>query len=169
MSLRSFVVPSVVAAAALVTAALATGHGGSRPTDVSGKAAMTGASSGENAGSMVAVATSPLGRMLVDGSGRTLYLFEADKTDASTCYNACAQAWPPLVSAGPPHAGTGVGAADLGTTTRNEGTLQATYHNHPLYYYAGDTKAGDTTGEGLNQFGGAWYVVAPSGDAIDND
>ena len=58
-------------------------------------------------------------------------------------------------------------AADLGTTKRPDGTTQVTYGGHPLYRYAGDTATGQTGGQGSKAFGGAWYVVSPSGKAID--
>ena len=161
---------ALVAATAVVTAAC--GSGGGKPAAASGTApapTMATAPSAHGGGEVVAVATSPLGQMLVDGSGRTLYLFEADKGDASTCYDTCAQAWPPLLTSGAPMSGTGANAADLGTTTRKDGTVEVTYHGHPLYHYVADTKAGDTNGQGLNQFGAKWYVLAPSGTKIDND
>jgi predicted lipoprotein with Yx(FWY)xxD motif len=166
------VLPAVVGGTALVTAAC--GSGGGKPAGASGTPpsysapSAQAAPSGQSTGAVVAVASSPLGQLLVDGSGRTLYLFELDKGTSSTCYGPCAQAWPPLLTTGGPSAGTGANAASLGTTTRNDGKAEVTYHGHPLYYYVGDTKAGDTTGQGLNQFGAKWYVLAPSGDKIDN-
>ena len=58
----------------------------------------------------------------------------------------------------------------LGSSSRGDGGgTQVTYHGHPLYYYAGDSQPGDTTGEGLNQFGAKWYVLASTGDKVDND
>jgi predicted lipoprotein with Yx(FWY)xxD motif len=118
-------------------------------------------------GAIVGVKRSGLGNVLVDAKGRTLYLFEADKTTKSTCYGACAGVWPPLSAAGAPKAGTHVVASELGTTRRTDGTTEVTYHGHPLYYYAGDAQPGDTKGQGLDQFGAAWYVLAPSGNKID--
>ena len=160
------VLPAVVGGTALVTAACSSGY--SKPAGASGSTPSYSAPSGQSTGAMVAVASSPLGQLLVDGSGRTLYLFEADTSSSSTCYGPCAQAWPPLLTKGSPSAGTGANAADLGTTTRNDGKAEVTYHGHPLYYYVGDSKPGDTTGQALNQFGAKWYVLAPSGDKIDN-
>jgi predicted lipoprotein with Yx(FWY)xxD motif len=116
----------------------------------------------------VAVATSKLGQILVDGTGRTLYLFEADTTGSSTCDATCAQAWPPLIAKGPVTAANGAQATQLGSTTRQDGSTQVTYHGHPLYSFSGDAKAGDTTGQGSHAFGADWYVVAPSGGKIDN-
>ncbi len=120
-----------------------------------------------NPNATVAVTTTKLGQFLVDGSGRTLYLFEADQGMASSCDGACAQAWPPLTANGGERAASGVSAADLGTSTRKDGTTQVTYHGHPLYYYVADGKPGDTNGQGLNQFGAPWYVVSPAGTKVD--
>jgi predicted lipoprotein with Yx(FWY)xxD motif len=118
-------------------------------------------------GATVGVKRSGLGNVLVDAKGRTLYLFEADKTTKSTCYGACASVWPPLSAAGTPKAGPHVVASQLGTTKRTDGTTEVTYHGHPLYYYAGDARPGDTKGQALDQFGAEWYVLAPSGSKID--
>jgi predicted lipoprotein with Yx(FWY)xxD motif len=116
----------------------------------------------------VAVATSKLGQILVDGNGRTLYLVEAYTNGSSTCDATCAQAWPPLIAKGPVTADNGAKASELGSTTRQDGAAQITYHGHPLYNFSGGAKAGDTTGQGSHAFGADRYVVAPSGDKIDN-
>lgn len=108
-----------------------------------------------------------LGTILVTQKGRTMYLFEADKSTKSTCYNACAAAWPPVLTTGKPKTGSGAKGNLIGTTKRTGGSTQATYHGHPLYLYAGDSKAGDTHGEGLTQFGAAWYVLSPNGKKVD--
>jgi predicted lipoprotein with Yx(FWY)xxD motif len=112
---------------------------------------------------------SSLGQILVDAQGRTLYLFEADKSGKSNCDGPCAAAWPPYVSTGTPHAAAGTSAALIGTTARADGTTQVTYAGHPLYYYAGDRTPGDTTGQDIDQFGAKWYVLAKDGNKIDND
>jgi predicted lipoprotein with Yx(FWY)xxD motif len=104
--------------------------------------------------------------ILVDADGRSLYLFEKDKGTASTCYDACASAWPPVTPDAKAVAGTGIDAAKLGTTTRQDGVKEVTYSGHPLYSYAGDRKPGDTTGQDLDQFGAEWYVLAPTGRQI---
>jgi predicted lipoprotein with Yx(FWY)xxD motif len=109
------------------------------------------------------------GTFLVDSSGRSLYLFEADKGDKSTCNAACAAAWPPLTTTGAPTAGTGVKADLLGTTKRDDGTMEVTYNGHPLYYFANDTAPGDTKGQGVDGFGAEWYVVAPNGKKLEGD
>ncbi|WP_218034349.1 hypothetical protein [Acrocarpospora corrugata] len=115
----------------------------------------------------VAVRDSKLGKILVDGRGRTLYLFEADKGTSSTCYSECASAWPPLTTKGKPQAGSGASPALLGTTARTDHTTQVTYNGHPLYYYVTDVKPGDITGQGVDSFGAKWYVLDPNGDKID--
>ncbi|HEX8856108.1 MAG TPA: hypothetical protein VF752_10945 [Thermoleophilaceae bacterium] len=110
-----------------------------------------------------------LGMMLVGPSGRSLYLFLKDKKGKSACYNACASGWPPLTTKGKPTAGKGVKASLLTTVKRKDGTMQVVYNHHPLYYYAGDSKAGQTSGQGLNQFGAKWYVLNAKGNKIDTD
>ena len=100
---------------------------------------------------------------LTDSNGKTLYLFEADSNGKSNCNGACAAQWPPLtgnVSRGSGTSGT------ISTFTRNTGAMQTVFNGHPLYYYVGDTAAGQTNGEGVNFFGGLWYVVSPSGNAV---
>jgi predicted lipoprotein with Yx(FWY)xxD motif len=114
----------------------------------------------------VALAPSKFGSILVDGKGRTLYDFVADKTTASTCYGACASLWPPLTVSGAPKAGPQIRVSLLGTTKRTDGTTEVTYKGRPLYYYAGDTKPGDTTGQDINQFGALWYVLTRDGAEV---
>jgi predicted lipoprotein with Yx(FWY)xxD motif len=109
--------------------------------------------------------TGKLGKFLVSGGGLTLYLFEKDTRGKSTCSSTCAQNWPPLT--GTPSAGSGVSASKLGTVKRSDGKTQVTYNGHPLYMFAGDRAAGQTTGQGLKAFGASWYVVAPTGNKID--
>ena len=109
------------------------------------------------------VAMSGLGSFLTDAHGRTLYLFTRDGTNMASCTSACASVWPPLTSSMAVQAGTGASASLLGTTTDAAGQMQVTYNGHPLYYYVGDVNPGETNGEQLDQFGGLWYAVSPSG------
>jgi len=118
-------------------------------------------------GTPVALGKTALGKVLVDAHGRTLYLFEKDKRGVSACYGACATYWPPLLSPAKARPGSGVRASLLGVTRRANGRRQVTYAGHPLYTYAGDTKAGQTTGEGLTNFGASWDVVSASGRAVE--
>jgi predicted lipoprotein with Yx(FWY)xxD motif len=123
--------------------------------------------SSASAPATVAVATnSKLGQILVDGAGRTLYLFVADTGSTSTCSGGCAQYWPPLLTNGAPQAGTGANAALLSTTKRADGTTEVTYGGHPLYYVITDHNPGDATGQAVNNFGALWYVVGPDGKQI---
>jgi predicted lipoprotein with Yx(FWY)xxD motif len=118
-------------------------------------------------GTTIGVGSTRLGQVLVDGSGRTLYLFVADKGTQSACNtSACVQYWPPVLTTGAPQAGAGVNGSLLGTTARQDGTTEITYAGHPLYYFISDKKAGDVSGQGVNAFGGPWYVVSPSGMQI---
>ena len=117
-------------------------------------------------GTHVDVAKSRLGRILVDSKGITLYDFPPDKGTTSVCYGACAALWPPLLTHGKPVAGPGARASLLGTTKRKDGKLQVTYGGHPLYYFVTDRKPGQTTGQGVNHFGGPWWVISPAGKEI---
>lgn len=172
--MKRLIVPTLLAAALLA------GCGGSSSSSTN---ASTGSSSGGGAygsraatpaptstsgsAAMVKTANGPLGTFLVDAKGRSLYLWVADKGSTSTCSGGCAQAWPPLTTTGKPQAGSGATASLLGTTKRSDGTLEVTYAGHPLYYFAGDTTPGQTTGQGNEGFGAYWWVVAPSGKAIE--
>ena len=124
------------------------------------------AGNGSSGGARVNVAMSHLGRILVDSKGITLYDFPPDKGTTSVCYGACAALWPPLLTHGKPVAGPGVRASLLGTTRRKDGKLEVTYGGHPLYYFVTDRKPGQTTGQGINQFGGPWWVISPAGKEI---
>jgi predicted lipoprotein with Yx(FWY)xxD motif len=108
-------------------------------------------------------ASSPLGSILVDQDGKTLYLFEADSKNKSNCSGGCLNLWPPIMANGKATAGSGVSAGMIGAAT---GSSQVTYAGHPLYWFSGDTKAGDTNGEGLDDFGGEWYAISPAGTPV---
>jgi predicted lipoprotein with Yx(FWY)xxD motif len=110
--------------------------------------------------------SSRYGRVLFDTSGRALYLFASDRGQASTCYGACAQAWPPFTVTRAPKTGSGVRSGLVGVTHRRDGTLQVTYAGHPLYYFTGDTKPGQITCQNVSNFGGLWLVVTPGGKAV---
>ena len=138
--------------------------GGAHSSGASGSAHPAAAASGSVA--TVKTATGTAGRFLVDAKGRALYLWVADKGPKSTCSGACAQAWPPLITTAKPRAGKGAKASLLGTTKRSGGAHEVTYAGHPLYDYAGDTKPGQTTGQGSDGFGAKWWLVAPNGKAI---
>jgi predicted lipoprotein with Yx(FWY)xxD motif len=137
-------------------------------TPAASAAASGGAPAAEGSGgASVALAGSKLGKILVDGKGRTLYLFDADSGTASTCNGGCASAWPPLITAGRPIAGTGVSASKLGTTKRSDGTTAITFDGHPLYTFSGDSAPGQTAGQGVDAFGAEWYVLSAAGNPIE--
>ncbi|MFV1989730.1 MAG: hypothetical protein ACC652_03185 [Acidimicrobiales bacterium] len=108
----------------------------------------------------LAIAGNDLGDILVDGQGMTLYLFTNDAKDGtSSCSGGCIQAWPAV---GEVTASDGVDEAKLGSITRADGTMQATYNDWPLYYFAGDSEVGDANGQGS---GGVWFTVDAAGAA----
>ena len=141
---------------------------GSTPSYGAAKPSTSNTSNSSGAASAVGTKTSSLGTFLVDANGRTLYLWDADHGSTSTCSGACAQAWPPLTTTATPKASGAVKASLLGTTKRPDGSREVTYAGHPLYYFAGDTQPGQTTGQGSNGFGAPWWVVTPAGKALQN-
>jgi predicted lipoprotein with Yx(FWY)xxD motif len=165
---------ALLAVAALLLGIAAAGCGGSSSSSSapagtnassgsSGGYGYGGGGSGSSASAVTIKATSsPLGTILVDQDGKTLYLFEADSQNKSNCSGGCLSLWPPVD--GKATAGSGVTAWMVGTAT---GSSQVTYAGHPLYWFSGDTAAGDTNGEGLTDFGGAWYAVSPTGKAVE--
>ncbi len=144
-------------AGAMVASVLVAGCGSSSPS--------TSASPSPAAATIAVATNSKLGQILVDGKGITVYLFVKDTGQSSTCYTSCAQVWPPVLTSGPPQAGTGATASLLGTTTRTDGKVEVTYAGHPLYYFVSDKQPGDATGQGVDNFGGLWWVLTPSGAA----
>ena len=143
-----------------------TSSGGGGAYGAAPKATATAAASGAVS---IKTAKGKPGTFLVDSSGRSLYLFEADKSDTSTCTGACAAAWPPLTTTGAPTAGTGVKASLLGTSKRDDGKMEVTYNGHPLYYFANDTAPGDLKGQGVDAFGAEWYAVSPEGKTAEGE
>src|SRR3954471_19463435 len=152
--------PLGLLSAALVVALGPPGCGSSGGTSTASANAAGGSSA------TVSVANTGLGKILVDSEGRTLYLWEKDSGSKSACSGGCAAAWPPLRASGKPTAGGGAKASLLGTIPRSDGKPQVTYAGHPLYGFQGDSKPGDTTGQGSNGFGAPWYVLSPTGNDI---
>ncbi len=179
--------PSIFAATTLAIAGLAVAGCGSSGSSGSGKTEANGypstgaatssgaaasgtsssASSAAGLGTAIATEHTKLGTILVAGPKHlTVYLFVADTGPTSTCSGGCAQVWPPVTTTGAPKAEGEAVAGDLGTTTRSDGSKQVTYKGHPLYWYVTDSKAGETTGQGVASFGAPWYVMSPSGSEI---
>ncbi len=124
--------------------------------------------SGDAGAASVQLASTDLGDILVDGDGRTLYAFTPDEsTGEPTCYDDCAGNWPPLVSSGEVTVGEGLDDSDFTTVARTDDAGdQVKVGGWPLYYYAGDTAAGDTNGQGV---GGKWFVVDANGELIETE
>ena len=114
-------------------------------------------------GPSVRVAQTKLGRILVDGQGRTLYLYLKDRGTKSACSRRCMQVWPPAMVSGAPVAGPGVAAAKLTTTRGADNGRQLVYNGHPLYTLSADVRPGQINGEG---FLGTWFVVSAAGNRI---
>jgi predicted lipoprotein with Yx(FWY)xxD motif len=115
----------------------------------------------------ITAAKSRYGTVLFDGKGRVLYGFTHDKRGKpSTCYGACAAAWPVYFKPGALRAGKGVKQKLVGTVKRKNGRLQVTYNGWPLYYYIGDRSPGAISCQNVSEFGGLWLVVSPSGRLV---
>jgi predicted lipoprotein with Yx(FWY)xxD motif len=128
-------------------------------------ASASAAPAGSAAVGTLALADTSKGKVIVDGEGRTLYLFIPDESAKKpTCYDTCAGQWPAFVSpGGAPTVGAGLDQSKVTVVDRTDGQKQVQYGNYPLYYFAGDSKAGDINGEGL---GSKWYVVSSDGEEI---
>ncbi len=180
--------PSIFAATTIAIAGLAVagcgssgGSSSSSKTEASGYPATSAAttstgaaatstsaaSSGAGTATVITTEHTPLGTVLAAGPKHlTVYLFAADTGSTSTCSGACAQVWPPVTTTGAPKAEGEAVAGDLGTTSRAGGVKEVTYKGHPLYWYVSDSKAGETTGQGVQSFGAAWWALSPSGSEI---
>jgi predicted lipoprotein with Yx(FWY)xxD motif len=132
-----------------------TRHAGVRATAASGPTRLGTAVKGK------------LGRILVNASGQTLYLFTRDSRGTSTCSGTCQGTWIPVLAGSvAAERGSGLSAKLVGTITRSGGDRQATYNRHPLYRFAREKTTKTTTGEGADQFGGYWYVVNVKGNEV---
>ena len=156
---KTLVTAALLAALTLALAACGGNDGQGSGTAATAAPATTAASAA--GGTTVAVATSKLGDILVDAKGRTLYAFTKDQGDQSACSGKCADNWPALT--GNATAGTGVQAGMLSSSKQANGTAQVIYGGKPLYYFAGDAKAGDTNGQGV---GGVWFAVRGDGELV---
>ena len=118
---------------------------------------------------VVSLRKTSLGTILVDPRGRTLYLFEKDSKGISACTTACLSYWPAFTSRTVPRAGTGVQQSLLGLAKPQHGLRQVTYAGHPLYSFVGDKRAGQTSGEGLSNFGADWYALSAGGRKVEQN
>jgi predicted lipoprotein with Yx(FWY)xxD motif len=166
---RPLVALAVLAAVGVLAAGCGSDNNsgsGSGGGGIYGGGGPTSTSSGASSVATVSATSTSLGMILVDGSGRTLYLFEKDQPNQSACADACAAAWPVDQTSGTPKSGSGVTASMLGTIKRSDNTTQVTYNKHPLYYYSGDSGAGQHNGQGVDAFGAKWFAVTPAGGAV---
>ena len=113
-------------------------------------------------GATLVAGSSHVGTILFDDTGQAVYVFDVETTSKPRCYDACAEAWPPVLSKGRPQAGDGVEAARLGTTVRSDGSRQVTYAGRPLYFYAHEGKR-EVECHDVFLNGGTWYAIQPDG------
>jgi len=152
---KTWLAPAGLAATLLIAACgSSTSSGGSTSTAPASSAAASSS----------ALKTTKIGgvTVLTNAKGFTLYWFVPDTSTTSKCNGSCATYWPPVK--GPATAGAGV-TGRLGTITRSDGSVQATYNGHPLYTYVADGAPGQAKGNGLNLSGGVWHEVTVSGAA----
>ena len=135
---------------------------------VASPATASAPSSDATAGSIATASADGVGRYLTDGAGRALYEFERDTKNTSTCgvADGCAVAWPPYGVESPSSSDPSIQAAELHAITRGDARPQVAYAGRPLYHYEDDKQPGDIEGQGKLEFGGLWYLVSPSGQAI---
>ena len=152
-------IPAAVGASLLLAAC-----GSSSSPSAAPSASKSVSSSG--AGLTVGAATDSTGTYLTGASGRALYIWVADISGKSACSGACAKLWPPLMDSSTPKVTGDAQAADLSLITRPGGGMQVAYKGRPLYYYAGDTGAGSTNGQGSDQFGAKWWLISPAGGTV---
>jgi predicted lipoprotein with Yx(FWY)xxD motif len=148
---------------AILAAACSSSSGGSAAPSAQPPAASPGSSAAGGEVYTVGVGDGAVGKFLTGEDGKTLYVFTSDSANSSVCADDCAKTWPPFtVDADETvKAGEGVTGA-LTTFARSDGSVQVAVNGMPLYYYAKDAKAGDTTGQGV---GGKWFVASPTGAA----
>ena len=165
---RWWAVPVLAAGAALLAAcgsSASPSASGTTPATGGGTTAPAAAahsSSTPAGGAVISTRSTSKGTVLVNAKGRTLYWFAIDTPTSSKCTGTCATYWPPVV--GKPAAAAGMSLPKhLGTITRSNGQVQATYEGHPLYTYVGDTAPGQLKGNGLKLSGALWWAMTPSG------
>lgn len=168
MLLRVSAITAVLlgAAGATVAAGCASADRGSQGAErVATATTRTAPARAASNGAVLSTAGSRYGRILVDGRGHALYLFTYDRVRGSRCFGDCARAWPPYYTRAAPRA-RGHARASLAGSIRRGKRRQVTYDGHPVYFYVGDRAPGLILCQAVTEFGGEWFVVAPSGAAI---
>jgi predicted lipoprotein with Yx(FWY)xxD motif len=154
--------PRALVVAMLALVAAAAGFGSSAEA----RAGLHAADNAQASATLTARSTK-YGRILSDGRGRALYAFTRDRRGGrSQCYGACAKAWPVYFATARLLAGKGVRQSLIGTTRRRDGRRQVTYNGRPLYYYVGDKSPGQVLCQNVDEFGGTWLVLRPSGQLV---
>jgi predicted lipoprotein with Yx(FWY)xxD motif len=153
----------------LALALAACGGSGGNQAASSGSSSSASAPSGGGgsaSGAALEVRSTSLGKVLVDGRGRTVYMLTADSAGHSTCNASCLAYWPPVSPSGQvPQKLPGI-SATIGTAKLPSGGQTLTAGGWPLYTFVKDTEAGDVYGQGITNFGGTWYVVSPAGHPV---
>jgi len=149
---------------AFVVVLAACGSSGSKTKTTATTTGSSATTTAAASGGAIGTAKTGLGTVLVNSEGRTLYHFTKDTATTIACTGNCAVTWPPVaVPAGQKaEAGSGV-TGTVSTVMRPDGSQQAAINGQPLYTYSGDTKAGDTNGQG---FGGFWFAVMANGSSV---
>ncbi|WP_151081704.1 hypothetical protein [Nocardioides cynanchi] len=155
-------IPAMMAVAAASLLTLSACGSSSNSTTASPPAGGAGNGSPAGSASGLHVASTSLGKVLVDAKGDTVYMLTADSAGTSTCSSACLTYWPPVV----PGAAASTVTGKVASTTTTTGGKIATVAGWPLYTFVQDQKPGDVTGEGISNFGGVWYAVSPSGHPV---
>ena len=146
------------------TAASATSSSsGTDTTGGSGSTESGGDTAAQGPDLTLTVVESPLGTILSDASGHTVYLFTPDKKNKSVCTGPCTDDWPPVAVSGQPTFGDGIDSSLAKVIKRADGSKQLSYAGHPLYTFSGDANSGDVNGQSI---GGVWFAVAPDGQKV---
>ena len=155
---------SIRAAAAVLGLFVLTSCGSNSNGNDTASGGGSSSSSESSADAVLKTADSDLGEIVVDAEGRTVYVFDKDTAGdgKSVCSGDCLAKWPAVTADSDKPAVDGV-TGEVGTITRDDGSTQVTLGGMPLYLYAGDSQAGDVTGQAV---GGIWWVVGPDGAKI---
>jgi predicted lipoprotein with Yx(FWY)xxD motif len=171
--MRTFTKTSLLGIAAVAAAVLLAGCGssyGNKPAAASKPSTTTSSSSTDPATKFSIASVAGVGNAVVDGNGRTVYVLTSASTKNVPCTdgNGCTKIWPDLAlpdGVSSAKAGSGLKASLLGTKMTN-GETYATYNGWLLYEYSGDSNPGDGNGQGIQSFGGTWYVLDASGNPV---
>jgi predicted lipoprotein with Yx(FWY)xxD motif len=163
---NSIVIAAAGGALAVLLAGCGASSGASAGPTSGGVSPSSPAPNSTAASSAISTASTPVGKVLVDGQGHAIYVFAADQPGHSTCTGSCLTYWPPVPAPTPlPTDPSGV-SAKFGVLTRPDGSRQLTVDGWPAYTYVGDTSPGMISGQGANLSGGLWWVVSTSGSAV---